>query len=406
MLDRIGEIVAELSLLDWVLIALVLAFAVIGWVQGFVVGLLSLVGLVGGAVAGLIFAPRLLAPLEPGLGTALLAILLVVLAAAVGQWALSWVGETVREKLGGDSARRIDGVAGALLGSTSVLVVAWLIGTAVASATVPWLSSASRESSVLAAVDGAIPFSPDRLRDPLREVVDSGGFPEVVAPFVEEVVVEVDEPDPGTDRSPEVRAALASVVKVLGRADQCSSQLEGTGVVVSEGRVLTNAHVVAGTSRVVVQAGSESPVVATVVFMDADADVAVLDAPELGAPRLPIDGETTPAQGDPAVFAGYPNGGGLDTESARIRSSNQLLGLDIYGRDEVLRDVLAFRGDVQPGNSGGPLLTPQGQMIGLVFAASLTDLETGYALAPSELEPALAVASAESVTSVPTGACV
>jgi S1-C subfamily serine protease len=406
MIDRIGEIVAALSLLDWVLIALVLAFAVIGWVQGFVVGLLSLVGLVGGAVVGLIFAPRLLSALEPGLGTALLAILLVVLAAAIGQWALSWAGETVREKLGGESARRIDGVAGAVLGSLSVLVVAWLIGTAVASAAVPWLSSASRESSVLAAVDGVIPFSPDRLRDPLRDVVDSGGFPEVVAPFVEEVVVDVEEPDPGADRTPEVRAALASVVKVVGRADQCSSQLEGSGVVVTDGRVLTNAHVVAGTSRVVVQAGSESPVVATVVFMDPDADVAVLDAPDLGAPRLPIDAETTPGQGDPAVFAGYPNGGGLDTESARVRSSNQLLGLDIYGRDEVLRDVVGFRGDVQPGNSGGPLLTPQGQMIGLVFAASLTDPETGYALALAELERALAVASAESVTSVPTGACV
>jgi S1-C subfamily serine protease len=105
------------------------------------------------------------------------------------------------------------------------------------------------------------------------------------------------------------------------------------------------------------------------------------------------------------VIAGYPNGGGLDTEGARIRSSNQLLGLDIYGRDEVLRDVVAFRGDVQPGNSGGPLLSPEGAMLGLVFAASLTDRETGYALALSELDRALAVAAAEQVSPVATGAC-
>ena len=156
-MDQIGEIVSGFGLLDWVLIALVLAFAVIGWVQGFVVGLLSLVGLIGGAAVGLIVAPRLLSGLEPGLGTALLAILVVVLLAAFGQWALSWLGETVRERMGGDSARRIDGLAGALLGSASVLVVAWLIGAAVASASVPWLSGSSR-----------VPLSPARIRLPSR----------------------------------------------------------------------------------------------------------------------------------------------------------------------------------------------------------------------------------------------
>ena len=403
-MEQIGEIVSGFGLLDWVLIALVLAFAVIGWVQGFVVGLLSLVGLIGGAAVGLIVAPTLLSRLEPGLGTALLAIMVVVLFAAFGQWALSWLGETVRERLGGDSARRIDGLAGALLGSVSVLVVGWLIGAAVASASVPWLSGSARESSVLAAVDSVIPFNADRLREPLREVVDSGGFPEVVAPFVEEVVVEVEEPDPGSDRTPDVRTALASVVKVLGRADRCSSQLEGSGVVVTPGRVLTNAHVVAGTARVVVEGPDESPVVASVIYLDSDADVAVLDAPGLEAPALALASDTT-RQGDEAVVAGYPNGGGLDTESARVRSTSTLLGLDIYGEDEVLREVVAFRGQVEPGNSGGPLLSTQGQMLGLVFAASLTDLDTGYALAPAELEQALAVASADQVTAVRTGAC-
>lgn len=403
---RIGEIVGEFGLLDWVLVGLALAFAVIGWVQGFVVGLLSLVGLVGGAVLGLVFAPRAVASLDPGLGTALLAILLVVLAAAIGQWALSWMGETLRERLGGgDSARRIDGAAGAVLGTASVLLVAWLIGGAVASASVPWLSSAARESKVLVAVDRWVPFSPDRLREPLREVVVAGGFPEVVAPFVEEVVVEVSEPEPGTGRSPEVREALGSVVKVLGRAERCSAELRGSGTVVAPGRVLTNAHVVAGTSRVVVQAGSGDPVVATVVFIDPDVDVALLDAPELEAPTIAIDPERA-AQGDAAVIAGHPNGGGLETDNARVRSTSRLLGLDIYGRSEVLRDVVAFRGSVQPGNSGGPLLSQAGQLIGLVFAASLTDLDTGYALAPSELEPALAVAAASDVSRVSTGACV
>jgi len=404
--EAVTDVLSSFGLLDWVLVGLVVAFAVIGWVQGFVVGLLSIVGLVAGAVLGLVFVPRVLSPLEPGLGTAVLALLLVVLAAALGQWALSWLGENARERLGGgDSARRLDGLAGALLGASGVLLVAWLIGTAVASASVPWLSSSARDSEVLAAVDSVVPFSPDRIREPLRDVVDSGGFPEVVAPFVEEVVVEVDEPDPGTGRSAEVRAALGGVVKVVGRADQCNAQLEGSGVVVGEGRVLTNAHVVAGTSRVVVQGANGDPVVARVVFLDPDTDVAVLDAAELTATPLPI-AEQSPVLGDEAVIAGYPNGGGLDTASARVRSTSRLLGLDIYGQQEVLRTVIAVRGDVQPGNSGGPLLDPQGQVLGLIFAASLTDLETGYALTPAELDEALAVATSDAVSPVPTGACV
>jgi len=403
--ERISEIVSELGVLDWVLIGLVLAFAIIGWVQGFVVGLLSLVGLLGGAALGLIFVPDLLSSLEPGLGTAILAILLVVLAAAIGQWALSWVGETVRERIGdGDSARRVDGLAGSLLGMVGVLLVGWLIGTAVASAAVPWLSAAARDSSVLAAVDSVMPFSPDRLRDPLRDVVTAGGFPEVVAPFVEEVVVEVDEPDPGSGRNAEVREALGGVVKVVGRAESCSSQLEGSGAVVGPGRVLTNAHVVAGTSGLVVDPQDGEPVRASVVYFDPDADVAVLDAPGLEATQLGLAGEPA-AQGDSAVVAGHPNGGGLSTANARVRSTNQLLGLDIYGRDEVLREVVAFRGEVQPGNSGGPLLSPTGDMLGLVFAASLTDRETGYALSPGELEAALDVAASSATTPVPTGAC-
>lgn len=405
-MEAVTDFVSSLTLLDWVLLGLVLAFAVIGWVQGFVVGLLSIVGLVSGAILGLVFVPRALSSLEPGLGTALLAILLVVLAAAIGQWALSWIGEWARERLGGgESARRIDGLGGALLGAAGVLLVAWLIGTAVASASVPWLSSSARDSEVLAAVDSVVPFSPDRVREPLRDVVDSGGFPEVVAPFVEEVVVEVEEPDPGSGRTPEVRAALTGVVNVVGRADQCSAQLEGSGVVVASGRVLTNAHVVAGTSRVVVQGADGNPVVARVVYFDPDTDVAVLDAPELTSAPLAF-AEETPVLGDEAVIAGYPNGGGLDTSSARVRSTSRLLGLDIYGQDEVLRTVIAVRGDVQPGNSGGPLLDPQGQVMGLIFAASLTDLETGYALTPAELDEALAVAGADSVSAVGTGACV
>ena len=404
--ERVGDVLAGFTVLDWVLVALVVAFAVIGWVQGFVIGLLSLVGFVGGAALGLILVPRLLSALDPGLGTALLAILLVLLAAALGQWLLGSLGDWVRGRLGGgDSARRLDGLAGAVLGAAGVLVVAWLVGSAVASATVPWLSREARESSVLAAVDSLVPVDPEVVREPLREVVSSGGFPEVVAPYVPELIFAVDPPDPGADRSEGVRTALPSVVKVLGRAPSCSATLEGSGVVVEPGRVLTNAHVVAGTDRVVVATAGGEPVVADVVYLDSRTDVAVLAAPELTAAPVALETDLI-SPGADAVVAGYPGGGGLDTTSARVRSTNNVLGLDIYSDEQVLREVVAFRGQVRPGNSGGPLLSVDGQVIGLVFAASLTDPDTGYALAQSQLSAALSVASAPEVTAVATtGAC-
>jgi S1-C subfamily serine protease len=405
-LDRTGDVLAGFAILDWVLVGLVVMFAVIGWVQGFVVGLLSLVGFVGGAVAGLVFVPRLLASLDPGLGTAVLALLLVLLAAALGQWLLSSIGVWARERLGGeDSARRLDGLAGSVLGAAGVLLVAWLVGSAVASATVPWLSAQARESTVLAAVNEVVPVDPEVVREPLREVVSSAGFPEVVAPWVPELIFAVPAPDPGSGSSEAVRAALPSVVKVLGRAPSCSATLEGSGVVVQPGRVLTNAHVVAGTDRVVVEPPGERPVVATVVYLDSDTDVAVLDAPDLAAPTAAFETDLV-SPGTDAVVAGFPGGGGLDTQSARVRSTSNVLGLDIYGTDQVLREVVAFRGQVRPGNSGGPLLSTDGQVIGLVFAASLTDPDTGYALAQSQLASALVVAASPDVAPVPaTGSC-
>ncbi len=405
-LDRVGDLLAGFTVLDWVLVGLVVMFAVIGWVQGFVVGLLSLVGFVGGAALGLMFVPRLLSSLDPGLGTAVLAILLVLLAAAVGQWLLSSIGSWARQRLGGEeSARRLDGLAGALLGAMGVLLVAWLVGSAVASATVPWLSAQARESTVLAAVNDVVPVDPEVVREPLREVVSSAGFPEVVAPWVPEMIFAVPDPDPGADSTEQVRAALPSVVKVLGRAESCSATLEGSGVVVQPGRVLTNAHVVAGTDRVVIAPVDGEPVVASVVYLDSATDVAVLAAPDLPSPVATLEPDLV-SPGTDAVVAGFPGGGGLDTESARVRSTSNVIGLDIYGDDQVLREVVAFRGQVRPGNSGGPLLSTDGQVIGLVFAASLTDPDTGYALAQSQLAAALEVAAGPEVDPVAsTGAC-
>jgi S1-C subfamily serine protease len=314
------------------------------------------------------------------------------------------LGDKVRSWLGAGPARRVDGLVGAVLATVGFLLSAWVVGLAVSSSGIPGVATAARGSAVLAGVDAAVPISPDRLNDTFRSVVEAGGFPQVVAPFVEEQIIAVQPPDPAPVQAPPVQEALRSVVQVAGEAPSCDRVQQGSAVVVAPGRLLTNAHVVAGTTRVVVAPADGPAVPAEVVFFDPDSDVALLDAPELALPALaPVT--VAPTAGDDALVAGFPGGGGLVVSAARIRSTTTLVGLDIYGQDRVSREVVAFRGEVRPGNSGGPLLGPGGRVMGLVFAASLTDSETGYALALSELAEATRLAGVDDVAAVSTGAC-
>jgi hypothetical protein len=388
--------------LDWFLLVLVVVFGITGWTQGFVVGLLSFVGFAGGTIAGLLLVPRLLGGLEPGVGTAILAVGLVLVTATLAQAVLSWLGNKLRERVGSAPARTVDAAGGAALAVAGLLVAAWAVGVVGASSGIPGFARLARESTVLATVDQYLPIGPERVRDTFRDVVEAGGFPEVVAPFVPEPLVPTDPPTGTVGRTEEIQQAARSVVKVLGDARACSANLEGSGFAVADDRVVTNAHVVAGTNRVVViPTGSEDALEAEVVFFDPRVDVAVLAVPGLDLAALELVAPAEP--GADAAVVGYPNNGPLRAAPARVRGTLVLLGQDIYGEDRVRREVVSIRGSVRPGNSGGPLVAVDGRVYGQVFASSLTDAETGYALAPSELERALR--SLDSQDEVPTGAC-
>lgn len=372
-----------LNAVDWVVIVLAIVVAYTGWMHGFVVGVLSFVGFVGGAALGLLLVPQLLGWLDPGLGTSILAVLLVLAVASVGQGVLAWAGGWVRSKVSSSPARKIDAIAGALIGVAGFLVAAWAIGLAVSTAAIPYASSGVRESKIMRTVDDVVPVSPDQVRDAFQEVVAAGGFPEVVVPWVPEPIREVDPPDGTIWRDPGVRQAAESVVKIIGRAE-CNRVVEGTGFVIAEDRVMTNAHVVAGVSDPVIQWPDADPMNAEVVLFDPATDVAVLAVPDLGLAPLEFS-DTDPAIGTNAAIIGYPNNGPLNTEAVRVRGSHELLGRDIYDEQQVNRQVLSLRGDIQPGNSGGPLVDVNGEVYGVVFASSLTDPDTGYALDRDEV---------------------
>jgi S1-C subfamily serine protease len=217
-------------------------------------------------------------------------------------------------------------------------------------------------------------------------VLARNGFPQVFSPFANEPINQVRAPDPALADSPVAVRAQRSIVKVTGTAQSCGKVLEGTGFVFAERRVMTNAHVVGGVDEPYVQIGGEGKRhAAKVVLYDWERDIAVLDVPDLRAPALRFSTKDA-VSGDGAIVAGFPENGSYTINAARVRGRITANGPDIYHRDTVRRNVYSLYATVRQGNSGGPLLTPEGRVYGVVFAKSLDNPQTGYALTADEIQ--------------------
>lgn len=388
---------------DWLVLALVPLMVYAGHRLGFLVSTLSFGGFVLGVVLGLAAAPRLAGGLEPGPGRAMVAFALVLAAGMVCQAAGSFVGATLRDTLTGRLARGVDAALGASVALVALLAGTWLVGSAAGQADDLPFAASARDSRLVAALSASVPLDSDSVLATFATLVDRSGFPAVFGDAGLERIEPVPAADPAVLDEPGVRAAYPSLVKVLGVAPSCRRSFEGSGFVVAPGRVMTNAHVVAGTRQLdVYLVGSQRPYPAVVVVFDPATDVAVLDVPGLPAPALSFGPDLR--RGDDAVVAGFPGDGPLAASPARVRSQIRAVGKDIYGREQIERSVYALRAEVRSGNSGGPLLDPAGRVAGVVFAASVDDPATGYALTPEAVRPALK-AGLIARTPVPTGAC-
>jgi S1-C subfamily serine protease len=389
--------------IDVVLGLAALSFAVSGYRQGFVVGVLAFAGFLGGGVGGLLVTPSLVAGIEPGLGQSVLAIGLVLLAATLGQLLLAWLGSLVRSRLTWRPARVLDASLGALVSVMAMLLVAWFLASALRPGPVPALSRQIGSSEVITAVDDVVPDDAHTLFSSFRRIVDDNDLPTVFGGLTPERIRPVDPPVGGITASAAVRRAGSSIVRVEGTAE-CNRRLDGTGFVMSQQHVMTNAHVVAGVERPEVQIGGNGRRYSSrVVAYDPARDLAVLYVPDLRATPLQLD--PSGARGATAVVAGFPGGGPYQLEPARIRDTINARGPDIYHRTEVTREVFSLYADVEPGNSGGPLLSPTGEVYGVVFAKSLDDPDTGYALTIDEVRPVLR-AGQDRAAPVDTGSCV
>lgn len=387
--------------LDAVLLIAAISFAFSGYRQGFVVGALAFAGFVGGGVAGLLVAPTAVSRVEPGLGQSVLAVGVVLVAATAGQVLLAWLGGLARDRLTWRPVRVVDASLGALVSVLAMLLVTWFLASALRPGPVPTLSRQISDSTVITAVDDVVPDDAQTLFSSFRRVLDDNGLPTVFGGLSAERIRPVDPPGQGITGTPAVRRAGPSIVKVTGTA--CDRRLEGTGFVMSAQHVLTNAHVVAGVARPEVQVGGNGRrYVGRVVVYDPDRDLAVVLVPDLSA--TPLDLDPSGDRGDQAVVAGFPGGGNYRLEAARIRDTIDARGPDIYQRRQVTREVFSLLAVVAPGNSGGPLLTLDGDVYGVIFAKSLDDPDTGYALTVDEAAPVIE-AGRDRTRQVDTGAC-
>jgi S1-C subfamily serine protease len=383
------------SWVDVVVVLLALIAAVSGWRHGMAVALLSFVGVLTGAVLGVRLAPLLAAGVEAPTTRIIVSIAVVVLLVALGETTGVFFGRRIRDRITGARSLQVDSTLGSILQAFTVVIAAWLVALPLASASFPGLASAVRGSDVLRTVDNVMPEAAKALPAELGQLLNNSGFPNVLSPFAETPITEVGVPDPALAQSAVVDEVASSVLKVRGRAPSCARQLEGTGFVIGPELVMTNAHVVAGTAETGVEIrtsrGKVRELDGEVVLYDPAVDLAVIRVPDLEADPLSFDPGAA-AAGDDAIIVGYPLDGPYTATAAKVRSLINLKGPDIYDSGEVTREVYTVRAVVRSGNSGGPMIAPDGRVVGVVFGAALDDQETGFVLTVDQVAGAVEAA--------------
>jgi S1-C subfamily serine protease len=367
---------------DWIIVAFAAILAAFGFRRGFIVGVLSFAGFAIGAFLGTRLAPLLLSqgsssPYAPALG-----LVGAVLGGAILASGLEGLAFRLRRALALPGIGVLDGLLGGILGAALALGVVWIVAAVVAQAPgyTPLRadvqrSAILRELNLLLPPSGPILDALARL-DPLPTI--SGPSPDVAPP------------PPRIARTPGVRAAARSVVRVLGTA--CGLAIEGSGWVAAPDVVVTNAHVVAGERDTTVQVDGRSPSLpARAIAFDPRVDIAVLRVPglDLGALRL----RSAPPSGSAGAILGYPEDGPFVARAGRIGRTQTVLTDDAYGNGPIDRLLTPLRGRVRPGNSGGPLVDSAGEVLTMIFASTVGSApDGGYGVANATVAHVLAIA--------------
>ena len=387
----------SVNVLDVVLLVLLVLSAWGGYRRGAMLQVAGLVGLAVGLTVGALLAPHAANLVRSDPAKAGMALGTVLLFGAVGDAVGSVLGLKLRKRTLGDRFKVADGVGGSALSVGALVLAIWFLGLNLAAGPFPSVARSLQRSGVVRAVDSVFP-PPPSLAAQLGSVLDLIGFPDVFSGLPPLPADPVPQPPRGL-AARAARTARPSMVLIAGPA--CDRILQGTGFVVEDDLVLTNAHVIAGSSPRVEWEGRTFAAV-PVVF-DRDLDAAVLRVDGLDAPALTLLAQEVD-RGTGGAVLGYPHGRYTERRAAARRALDAV-GRDIYSEDQVRRRIYELQVTVKPGNSGGPFVLPGGKVAGLIFGASITNEDLGYALTSPELIPLVDRATVRT-DAVGTGRCV
>jgi S1-C subfamily serine protease len=394
-----------MNFIDVLIVALCLIFGWIGFRRGILRTILSIVGLfLGGflASASLPYLQNLLSDysflLRPTVNFSF-----IIFGASLGMFIFGVIGGFLRiVLLPFPFLKAIDSIIGLFLALVTVLAVTLTVANAARVIPNKTIKDAFSSSIVIKEIEIYTPSNLKNYFIKIQESITNSPLPGVFQSLVESRFV-VNKVEENIEIPEAIKLSKNSVVRIDGIAQSCSAAMTGTGFIVANERVITNAHVVAGVEEPVIsQSNSALQIQGKVIYLDRQKDIAILFVPGLMGDKLTFIGPVTP--NELGFVIGYPNGGVLKTIPVSISSEFESLGADIDGEGQVKREVIVFGGEIKPGNSGGPLLNDQGQVLGMVFAADAQNKNTGYALAPQEMVEIISKSN-ELTNSIQTGEC-
>jgi S1-C subfamily serine protease len=374
--------------IDWVILGAVALLALFGWAQGFIAGALALLGFAAGAWLATRLAPLVLPEGDESQWAPAFALVGAIVAGGMLAAGFEGLGSRLRRRFSSPAFAAVDGALGAVLTACVGLPIAWVLG-ALALQSAPDIRRDVQRSAILRQLNAVLPPT-GPLLNTLRALD--------LLPRIDGPEARVSAPRQGITRDPDIAAARPSVVKILGSA--CGVGVEGSGWVARPGVVVTNAHVVAGQDDTRILPGGREPGLdAQAIHFDPRNDLAVLRVPGLDAPALDVAADPPP--GTSAAILGFPLNGPYDVRAGRLGQTREVVSQDAYGRGPVRRRIVAMRGAVRSGNSGGPMVDGRGRVVATIFAASTSGPRGGYGVPNAVVRSALADARAP----VSTGPC-
>jgi S1-C subfamily serine protease len=386
-------------IIDILIIVVLISAFIRGHEIGFTRQLFSTVGFFGGLFMGALLQPYTVKIAQSATDRALVTIATTIGMALIFLTIGEYIGMALKHKVLLKSVNEVDDWLGAGLSVVSLLLSIWLSASILTSLPLPSVQAAVRSSRIIAAMNRTLPSAPTVIAD-LGHLIDPNGFPEVFIGGEPTPAPNVPLPNLGS-LTAAVNKDRASVVKIEGQG--CGGVVEGSGFVVSNDLVATNAHVVAGIAHPYVQDGNGTHS-ATVIWFDPNLDFAVLRVSNLSGGPLTVNSGIV-KNGTPGAVLGYPGGGPFSADPAAVSDEFDATGRNIYGTGYTDRDVYEIQANIIPGNSGGPLVNSIGDVIGIVFAESTSYNHVGYALTTNQALHELSEAEASNQAAVGTGSC-